>query len=736
VQIRSHLRFLTITGFCGLAIFACVAFAALWRIEVNGPVYQRISLSKDLVADYVPPSESLLNVALNCSMMNETSDPTELHHYVSLFQASEKDFEQQHADYMRRVPEGKLKDLMRGTAYETAEQYFQVAQKELIPLVMQGEHEKAQRVLVSTMNPIYQKHAAAVDRIVDVASEEARQGEMQAANIVHFYTEVMVAVGLLILIAGGALSFAISRGISKQTDELQRSFEALQRSGARIRRLLESNIIGIGISDLNGRLLDANSAFLKIVGYTQEDLLSGGLGWDKITPAEYRDLDLRALEQLRNSGIASPWEKEFVRKDNSRVSVLIGVATLAGEAGGIEAVSFIVDISERKQLEQQLRQAQKMEAVGQLAGGIAHDFNNLLGVIIGYSDLLLDRLAPDQQPHRDVSQIIKACDHAASLTRQLLAFSRKQILQPIVLDLNAILADMEKLLRRLIGEDVELRVVPGQGPCQVKADPGQLEQVIMNLAVNARDAMPKGGKLTIETNTAELDGEYARQHPPAQPGRYMMLAMSDSGCGMNAETQARIFEPFFTTKELGKGTGLGLATVYGIVKQNGGCIWVYSEPGQGTTFKIYLPSANDLAKTERQSNDGSADCAGSETILVVEDDADLRELTRRCLEKIGYTALQAENPKDGIKIAEQYEGPIHLLVTDVIMPGMSGPELAAHLATLRPEMPVLYVSGYTDDAIFRYKVLEPGVAFLQKPFSLKTLARKVREKLDSVGARC
>jgi PAS domain S-box-containing protein len=392
------------------------------------------------------------------------------------------------------------------------------------------------------------------------------------------------------------------------------------------------------------------------------------------------------------------------------------------------------DVTRRKQLEEQLRQAQKMEAIGRLAGGVAHDFNNLLTIIAGYGQILLDRLGPDDHLRGHVREIEKAANRAASLTRQLLAFGRRQMLSLQVLDLNAVVANMDRMLRRLIGEDIDLVTVCGEGLGRVKADLGQLEQVILNLALNARDAMPRGGKLTLETANAVLDETYARTHMDVTPGHYVMLAVSDSGCGMDAETKAHIFEPFFTTKEQGKGTGLGLATVYGIVKQSGGCIWVYSEPGRSTTFKIYLPRVDgDTEEAVEREKEPTVTVQGSETILLVEDEAEVRSLVRGVLESKGYTVLEARDGALALQIAEQHQGPIHLLLTDAVMPEMSGRELAEHLETVHRETKVLYMSGYTDNAIVHHGALEPGTAFLQKPFAPDALARKVREVLD--GAR-
>src|SRR5438132_875323 len=389
------------------------------------------------------------------------------------------------------------------------------------------------------------------------------------------------------------------------------------------------------------------------------------------------------------------------------------------------------DVTERVQLEQQLRQAQKMEAVGRLAGGIAHDFNNILTAITGYADLLLEDLAATDPRRQDADEIHKAADRAAGLTRQLLACSRQQVLQPTVLEVNTLVSDLEKMLRRLLGEDVELstRLAPTTG--RVKADPGQLEQVVMNLAVNARDAMPNGGKLTLETANVDLDGAYAADHYPARAGPFVMLAVSDTGIGMSEETQAHMFEPFFTTKEKGKGTGLGLATVYGIIKQSGGFIWVYSEVGHGTTFKLYLPRVEELA--ERAAAPAQArtrPARGTETILVVEDEAPVRNVARQVLERHGYSVLEAPSAEAALDIATRYSGTIHLLLTDVVMPGLNGRELASRLADLRPDARVIFMSGYTDDAVTRHGVLEPGSAYVQKPFTPDAIARRVREVLD------
>ena len=389
------------------------------------------------------------------------------------------------------------------------------------------------------------------------------------------------------------------------------------------------------------------------------------------------------------------------------------------------------DVTERLGLEQQLRQAQKMEAVGRLAGGIAHDFNNILTAITGHADLLLEDLGHHDPRRADVDEIRRSAERAAGLTRQLLAFSRQQVLQPKVVDLNALVLDMDKLLRRLIGEDVELATVLDPTLGRVTADPGQLEQVIVNLAVNARDAMPQGGKLTLETRNIDLDSSYTLEHSLVKPGPYVQLTVSDSGIGMDEETQAHAFEPFFTTKPRGQGTGLGLAMVYGTVKQSGGFIWVYSEPGRGATFKIYLPRVDAPVESAAPPAPVERPPRGSETVLLAEDEPAVRAIARQALERQGYTVLAAPSGADALALAAQHGATIHLLLTDVVMPGMSGRDLADRLTAQRPSIRVLYISGYTDNAIVRHGMLEPGLAYLQKPFRPDALVRKVREVLDA-----
>jgi CheY-like chemotaxis protein len=387
-------------------------------------------------------------------------------------------------------------------------------------------------------------------------------------------------------------------------------------------------------------------------------------------------------------------------------------------------------------LEEQLLLSQKMEALGRLAGGVAHDFNNLLTIILGYAQLVEDRLGQENPLRSSVEEIKKAGERAASLTRQLLAFGRRQVLMPQVLDLNAVVSNIDKMLRRLIGEDIELVTVPAEDLGRVKADPGHIDQIIMNLAVNARDAMPRGGKLTIETRNVEFDASYAQNHAGTTLGPYIMLAVSDTGVGMDSETQARIFEPFFTTKEKGKGTGLGLATVYGIVKQSGGYIWVYSEPGRGTTFKIYFPRiADEVHKAVPPAQTRIARSAAVETILVVEDEDGVRSMVQKVLESCGYRVLVARSGEDALGVLKHQPGRVDLLVTDMVMPGMDGKTLADHLSVFYRSLKVLFMSGYTENTAILHEGLDSSAAFLQKPFSPEVLAAKVRAVLDSPSAQ-
>jgi two-component system cell cycle sensor histidine kinase/response regulator CckA len=505
---------------------------------------------------------------------------------------------------------------------------------------------------------------------------------------------------------------------------------ARRASEASHRTLVEQAPVGIYRSNPAGRFSSVNAAVVRMLGYdSAADVLELDLTRDVYAdPAERRRLlDRDTYSEREYDEVEATWK----RKDGSLLNVQLSVRAVRNAARQVEYYeTFVRDVTEQRRLQQQLVQAQKMEAVGRLAGGIAHDFNNLLTVITSYSDLLLEDLSPDDPKRDDVEQVRKAADGAASLTRQLLAFSRQQVLEPRVVDLNVVVDGLRKILQRVIGEDVEFATTLAPDLRAVKADVGQLEQVLMNLAVNARDAMPTGGKLTIETANVELDTDYPQTHHQATAGHFVMLAVTDTGVGMDEATKARIFEPFFTTKGVGKGTGLGLATVYGIVKQSGGFVWVYSEPGHGTSFKIYLPRVEEPVDRGTASPAAAGVPRGTETVLVVEDAAAVRAVTRQVLERQGYTILEAPNGEAALERAATHHGPIHLLLTDVVMPVLSGRQLAERLAQLRPETRVLYTSGYTDDSIVRHGILESGIAYLQKPFTPDSLARKVRAVLD------
>jgi PAS domain S-box-containing protein len=523
-------------------------------------------------------------------------------------------------------------------------------------------------------------------------------------------------------------------GLAIDITERKRLENSLIRAEEKFAKAFRATPDAISISTLDaGRYLEVNDSFLHVTGYDREEVVGHTAAELKIwtDPADRE----RMTAQLRMLGAVKDMELHYRNKQGAqRTGSLSGeVIELGGERC---LVAVMRDISEHRLLEEQLLQAQKMEAIGRLAGGVAHDFNNLLAIILGYSDLLQDSLPAEHPARKHVAEIRKAGDRAATLTRQLVAFSRKQVLELKVFDLNAVVIENYKMLRRLIGEDIELLLEPDRATTPVKADPAQMEQVIMNLAVNARDAMPRGGRLTIETANVELDATQVNRHVTMPAGAYVMLAVTDSGIGMDNQTQARIFEPFFTTKEKGKGTGLGLATVYGIVKQSGGYIWVYSEVGKGTTFKIYLPRAEEPIEPEPvAAKVPAASLRGHETLLLVEDEESVRKLAAHCLRNQGYTVLEAQNGAEALALCREHAAPIHLLVTDVVMPGMGGRDLADQLATLRPDVRVLFVSGYTGNAIVHHGILDPGTFLLSKPFRPVELAQKVREVLDFKGEK-
>jgi PAS domain S-box-containing protein len=516
--------------------------------------------------------------------------------------------------------------------------------------------------------------------------------------------------------------------IARDITERKRVEEKLQESESHFRSLVHDAPYGIYRVTVDGRLLHVNPALVKMLGYeSAQELMACNVEKEICRDPEAHQRLHQSYSQKQDF---RDIEAEWRRKDGKIITVkMTGHPVLDKDLSPAYFEVFAEDITERRSLERQLLQSQKMEAVGRLAGGVAHDFNNLLGVILGHSDLLDQQIGADNRLRRSVEATRHAAERAAALTTQLLAFSRKQVIEPAVIDLNASVMEIEKMLHRVIGEDIELAIRPQSGLWRVKADPGQLNQVLMNLAINSRDAMPNGGKLVIETANVELDDTYGRQHLGAKPGPHVMLAVSDTGIGMDSETLSHIFEPFFTTKETGKGTGLGLSMVYGIIKQSNGYIMAYSEPGRGTTFKIYLPRTEESVSLPHKEQQEIR--RGTETVLVVEDEPALRELTCLLLEDAGYEVLESSEVEDALETAKNVQRKIDLLLTDIVMPGLDGRELASQMVLLRPNLKVLYMSGYTDDVIVDRGVLTPGTMLVQKPFTKRTLLQKVRETLDS-----
>lgn len=528
-------------------------------------------------------------------------------------------------------------------------------------------------------------------------------------------------------VAQGADGAPVGRVVLSDITERKRAEEVLRKFKA----IFDTANFGAAIADLNGVLTYVNDCFAAVHGYEAQEMAGHPLGWSH-NKEQQKQVEL-LLRQLTREGSFSTQEVGHCRRDGTAFPMLMTGHVVRDRNGAPECfAATAIDLTERKTLEARLQQAQKLESVGLLAGGVAHDFNNMLGVILGHTDLALMRVDLASPLHADLMAIRKAAERSADLTRQLLAFARKQTADPKVLDLNEAVEGMLEMLRRLIGEDIDLAWLPAKNLWPVKIDPSQFDQILANLCINAKDAIEGVGKLTIETGTTVFDQAYCAGHPGFVLGEYVLLAVSDDGSGMDKETQANLFEPFFTTKKMGKGTGLGLATVYGIVKQNNGFINVYSEPGHGTTFKIYLPwhvggqadePLNPIDSTEALGR-------GYETVLLVEDESGILALTTMMLERQGYTVLAASTPCEAIRLANEHPGEIHLLITDVVMPEMNGRKLAERLMPLHPNLKLLFMSGYTSNVIAHQGVLNEGVCFIQKPFSMKDFATKVREVLD------
>ncbi|HKB13444.1 MAG TPA: response regulator [Vicinamibacterales bacterium] len=526
-----------------------------------------------------------------------------------------------------------------------------------------------------------------------------------------------------------AVRFALALRVGER--QRRQAEAALRASEERFRALVENSSDALLLLDEEGRVTYVSPSSSRHLGWGSDEMLGGSI-FDFLHPDDRDSMSVKLAEVLRSPGKPVHQDIRLQHADGSWRAIESVAANRLSDPSVAAIVVNARDITDRRKLEEQLRHAQKMEAVGQLAGGIAHDFNNLLTAILGYCNLMRDDMPPEDPLRADLDEIHAAGERAASLTRQLLAFSRRQMLQPQVIDINVVVQQLEKLLRRLISEDVELVTALASDLMTVRVDPASIEQILVNLAVNARDAMPAGGRLTIETDNIDLDETFAISHVPMKPARYVMLAVGDTGQGMDADTRARVFEPFFTTKEQGKGSGLGLATVYGMVKQSGGYIWVYSEPGHGTVFKVYFPPAQQRLKTTDADNPGrraSDAMHGWETVLLVEDEDAVRALAREVLRRHGYVVLEARHGVDALRMAERHPDDIHLMVTDLVMPHMGGRDLVERLIQVRPKMKVLFMSGYTDHAVM-HRELTPGTAFLQKPFTPEAFAKKVRTVLD------
>ena len=515
--------------------------------------------------------------------------------------------------------------------------------------------------------------------------------------------------------------------------QLDQEADGLRQGEARFRSLFDSRTLGLVFWDADGRITDANDAFLQAVGSARDDLLAGAVRWPDLTPAEHRPLAQRAVQDIRATGACTPFETEWVRSDGTRMPALVGGAAQPGTTGG--GVAFSLDLAGhrreqqgRRQAEERLRRRHTMQALARMAGGVAHHVNNLLAVINGYGDLLLSALPAADPLRPDAEAIRRAGDRAAALTRELLAFAGKQLLRPQALDLNGLVAGRADTLRRLLGEGIELvtDLAPSLG--RVMADPGQMEQVLTDLAANARDALPHGGRLTVATSNIDLDESLPCPDPEARPGPYVLLTVSDTGRGLDEAARDQVFEPFLSTEGAGKGTGLRLAAVYGIIRQSGGHIAVHSEPGRGSAFRVYLPRLGEAVPGARSGPARPKSSRAPETVLLVEDEEMVRTLAATILRQ-RYTVLEAGGGDEALRLAQRYAGPIHLLVSDVRLPGMSGPQLVELLRPSRPGLKALFISGYPDDALLPQRLSEPGTGFLPKPFSPQALAQAVRELL-------
>jgi PAS domain S-box-containing protein len=522
-------------------------------------------------------------------------------------------------------------------------------------------------------------------------------------------------------------SYSHSIGTVQDVTDRKEVEENLRRSERRFRRVIDSNMVGVVFWDANGTIHDANDAYLAIIGYTRDDLTAGTLNWKKLTPPEYLNLDDAATRRLRDQGVTGAYEKEYVRKDGSRVPVLIGGAAM--ESDPEQGVSFVLDLTQQRKIEEQLRQGQKLQALGQLTGGVAHDFNNLLMIIMGNAEMLTAKLAGDPRLLEMAELIGNSAKRAAELTGRLLAFARRQPLRPVATDVNRLVAGMDGLLRRTLGESVRIELVQGAGLWQAMVDPAALETAILNLAINARDAMPDGGCLTVATANTHIDEAYARVRNEVRPGQYVAVSITDNGIGMSPEVAKQAFEPFFTTKDIGKGSGLGLSMVYGFLKQSRGHVSLYSEPDKGTTVRMYLPRALGGAEQPAAADAMVPLPQGTERVLLVEDDDLVRSYSEAQLRSLGYTVVAVNDGPSALQALSR--DPFDLLFTDVVLPGgLNGRQLADRARKLHPRLKILYTSGYTADAIVHDGRLEPGVDLISKPYRQQDLAFKLRRVLS------
>jgi PAS domain S-box-containing protein len=716
-----------------LTVLALLTFRTLDTVKIHGPLYEQMIQAKDVVADVLPPPEYLVEAFLVTLQAVEQSDETLLNDLVRRLQDLRAEYEHRHGHWAKTLPDGPVREWLVNQSYERGLAFWTTVDYRLIPALQKRERAAARRVVAERLTPQYEAHRAAIDEVVRLAQAASADVERRAIALLTtnrvwlqgLFAAVIVSTVLLGLVTSGLLA----RRARALAASLEKEREAKEQA-AELARAVEQTEDAVLLTDRQGVIEYVNPAFTTITGYAPEEakgrtpgeLLKSGrqdrafyqMVWETILTGEtYRG----TLTNRKRSG-------ELYVTDET-------ISAIRNAAGGItHFVAVQRDITERRRLEAQLQQSQKLEAIGQLAGGIAHDFNNLLTPILGHAELLLRKLSSSERLVRNVGEIQRAGRRAASLTRQLLTFSRRQMVEPQILDLNRVLAEVASLLRRTIGEGIELSVIPGEPLGTVKADPSHIETVILNLAINARDAMPDGGRLTLETQNVDLDAAYVASHMGATPGPYLRLAVSDSGQGIPPDILARIFEPFFTTKNDQKGTGLGLTMVDQVVKQAGGFVEVYSEVGRGTTFKVYLPRADRETAPSTDTASNVMSLRGVETILFVEDEEQVRDVATPALQDLGYTVLEAADGEAALRIADGQAGTIHLLLTDVVLPKMNGSQLAQALLKRRPGIKVLFVSGYTASVIKSLDVNVEGLAFLPKPYTPNSLAQRVRRLLD------